>query len=86
MAELHGTQRHRLGWSETDIERESRLLFVEVEHAIRSAAEASSAARSTEMASDAAIQYAIDVAHRVLDQASHTTIRSYRFAKEADEP
>jgi hypothetical protein len=37
MAELHGAQRHRLGWSEADIERESPLLIAETERALRAA-------------------------------------------------
>ena len=35
MAELHGAQRHRLGWSEADIEREVEILYNEVVRAIR---------------------------------------------------
>jgi hypothetical protein len=97
MAELHGTQRHRLGWSEADIERETSLLIAEVERAMRSAVDASNtmlanaaegdiALRGPDASTRAALQYAIDVAYRVLAQASHTTVRSHRFAREADEP
>jgi hypothetical protein len=99
MAELHGAQRHRLGWSEDDIERETRLLFVEVQRAIYASIDESSATLATQNEGDsvrdaslptasvrAAVQYAIDVAHRVLDQASHTTLRTYRYSLEADGP
>ena len=99
MAELHGAQRHRLGWSEADIEREVQILFNEVERAIRLAvdtrvtAEAmqDTAAGSAQLAISpasvtAAMNYAIDVAHRVLQQGSATTIRTFRFAKNAAAP
>ena len=34
VAELHGAQRHRLGWSEADIERETKILVTELERSI----------------------------------------------------
>ncbi len=34
MAELHGAQRYRLGWSEADVERETPLLLAEIERAL----------------------------------------------------
>jgi signal transduction histidine kinase len=99
MAELHGAQRHRLGWSESDIEREIHILFGEVERAIRLAVDAAStvdamqdtAAGSARLAISpasvsAALKYALDVASRVLHQASTTTVRTFRFAKNADAP
>jgi hypothetical protein len=99
MAELHGAQRHRLGWSESDIEREIHILFTEVERAIRLAIDTAStadamqdtAAGSARLAispasASAAMKYALEVAYRVLHQASLTTLRTYRFAKEADAP
>jgi len=99
MAELHGAQRHRLGWSESDIEREIHILFKEVERAIRIAVDTSATAdvlRDTSLASErqvvssasvsAATKYALDVAYRVLQQAAHTTMRTYRFSKDADAP
>jgi signal transduction histidine kinase len=97
MAELHGAQRHRLGWGEADIERESHVLFKEVERAIHAAidttvterATAADAGRTETVSTEsirAATKYAIDVAFRVLGKASHTTIRSFRFAQEADAP
>jgi signal transduction histidine kinase len=99
MAELHGAQRHRLGWSETDIEREIHILFNEVERAIRIAVDTSATVEALHEPSmsdarlgvstasvAAATQNALDVAYRVLHQASLTTLRTYRFAKEADAP
>jgi signal transduction histidine kinase/DNA-binding response OmpR family regulator len=76
MSELHGTQRHRLGWSEHDIEREEALMAAEVERALESAlpGEASAAARD-------ALEYAKDAARQMLEQGGRTTIRSHRFAR-----
>ena len=99
VAELHGAQRHRLGWSEADIERETTLLVAEVERAINASVNTEATEHATsngpsdavrESVSTAAVraatQYALDVAFRVLDQASRTTIRTFRFAKNADAP
>lgn len=99
VAELHGAQRHRLGWSEADIERETTLLVEEVERAINASVNTEAAEHATSngpsdavrdsvstSAVRAATQFALDVAFRVLDQASRTTIRTYRFAKSADAP
>jgi len=99
VAELHGAQRHRLGWSEGDIERETTLLVAELERAINASVNTEAAEHATgnrpsdatresvsTSAVRAATQYALDVAFRVLDQASRTTIRTYRFAKSADAP
>jgi hypothetical protein len=99
MAELHGAQRHRLGWSEADIEREIQILYKEVERAIRIAIDTSvtaealrdpslTAARLVVSPSSvtAATKYALDVSYRVLHQAAHTTMRTFRFAKDADAP
>jgi len=99
MAELHGAQRHRLGWSENDIEREAQILYGEVERAIRIAVDASATANAVGEQSPnigreavsarsvaAATRYALDVAYRVLHQASLTTLRTYRFTKDADAP
>lgn len=98
-AELHGAQRHRLGWSEADIERETSLLIAEVERAINASVDTvatehatsdgpSDAVRASvsEPSLRAATQYALDVAFRVIDQASRTAIRTYRFTRNADAP
>lgn len=99
MAELHGSQRHRLGWSEADIERETKFLIAEIERAINASVDTTTTELATSGgASDsvrasvsqpavaAARQYALDVAFRVLDLGSRTTLRTYRFAKNADAP
>jgi signal transduction histidine kinase len=98
VAELHGAQRHRLGWSEADIERETKILVAEVEREINASVDtgatrdatsggASDAVRASVSggAVNAARQYALDVTSRVFDQAARTTIRTFRFAKNADE-
>jgi signal transduction histidine kinase len=99
MAELHGAQRHRLGWSEGDIEREVQILYEEVERAIRAAVDTAATARALQDSGGgsqretvapasvaSATRYALDVADRVLHQSSITTIRSHRFARNADAP
>ena len=98
-AELHGAQRHRLGWDEGDIERETKLLIDEVERAIHASVDIVATERATSdgpsdsvrasvstHAVGAATQYALDVAFRVFDQASQITIRTFRFARSADAP
>jgi hypothetical protein len=97
MDELHGAQRHRLGWTEADIERETPLLRVEVERALRAAVDIEAVAgvapeamadiddsTISERAVAAAAQYAVDVVHHVLERGMRTAIRSLRFAKAAD--
>jgi signal transduction histidine kinase len=99
MAELHGAQRHRLGWRESDIEREIQILYYEIERAIRIAVDTSATAEAlhdpalstgrqtvSPASVAAAIKYALDVTSRVLHQASLTTLRTYRFTKDADAP
>jgi signal transduction histidine kinase len=95
MAELHGAQRHRLGWSEADIERETPLLLGEVQRAIRGALEPALAdgplagaqdgnGATPDQATRAAARYAVNVARHVFEQSTHTALRSYRFTKAAD--
>ena len=97
MAELHGAQRHRLGWSEADIERETPLMLAEVERVICDALTTVevddggdvAATRSIPISPDAvaaARRYAIDVARQILDQGTRTALRAYREAKAADTP
>ena len=97
MAELHGAQRHRLGWSEADIERENPLLFAEIERMVRDILTSTvtsgdgdrDATRSIPVSAEAvdvALRYALGVARHVLDQATRTAIRTYREAKAADTP
>ena len=97
MAELHGAQRHRLGWTEADIERETPLLFAEVKRVVCDALKSVeaddagdvAATRSIPISTDAvdvARRYALDVARHVLEQGSRTAIRAHREAKAADTP
>jgi hypothetical protein len=91
MAELHGAQRHRLGWSESDIEREEPLLVAEIERSLReSLSTAGMAGASTERslgaepsteAARVALQYAVAAVRQMLEQETRTAIRAYRFAK-----
>ena len=91
MAELHGAQRHRLGWSEADIEREDPILIAEIERTIEgSLSAAGSAGASTDgldertssgVAARAAARYAVLAVKRMLAQGTRTAIRAHRFAK-----
>jgi hypothetical protein len=82
MSELHGAQRHRLGWSENDIERETRLLLAEIERALRAALDTKLPdATGTEEAAGAAARYAAVLSRHMLEQATGTAVRAYRFAK-----
>ena len=86
MAELHGAQRHRLGWSEADVEREGPLLRAEIERTLR---ESLSAASDEETASEsvrAALQYAIIASRQMVEQGTASAIRSYRFARATATP
>jgi signal transduction histidine kinase/DNA-binding response OmpR family regulator len=97
MAELHGAQRFRLGWSEAHIERETSLLVNEIIEALEHAGNPGDAIRTTSAAAGAtstipeesvrvATDYASVVARHVLEQAARNAVRSYRFAKSADAP
>ena len=97
MAELHGAQRYRLGWAEADLERESRLLRVEIERTLEAAIGAAStgrgagAATAEEVGIDhgavhAAAQYAAVVTRHVLDQGVGASLRAFRSAQTADAP
>lgn len=97
MSELHGAQRYRLGWSESDIEREASLLLAEINKALAGAIAVKDAIRAADAAGAdtpeipdeplrMASEYAEVVARHVLEQATRTAIRSYRFAKAADAP
>jgi hypothetical protein len=96
MAELHGAQRHRLGWSETDIEREGPLLAAEMERAFGAAVstvvhgDASSGHSGNAMPlsapARAAANYAQLAARQMLEHGSATAIRAHRFAKATATP
>ncbi|HZK78706.1 MAG TPA: HAMP domain-containing sensor histidine kinase, partial [Gemmatimonadaceae bacterium] len=97
MAELHGAQRFRLGWSEADVERETSILLTEITKALKGSVEATHTIRATAAANATAIDispeplqrataYATAVVRHVLAQATRTCLRAYRFAKAADAP
>ena len=91
MAELHGAQRQRLGWSESDIEREEPILSAEIERSLRESMSTAGAdgastdralgAEPTTEPARAALQYAAVAARQMLEQGTRTSIRAYRFAK-----
>jgi signal transduction histidine kinase/DNA-binding response OmpR family regulator len=89
MAELHGAQRFRLGWSEADIERETSLLVAEIIKTFKQGGDPGTGdatgtipPQSVHLATD----YASVVARHVLEQAARNSVRSHRFAKNADAP
>jgi signal transduction histidine kinase/DNA-binding response OmpR family regulator len=97
MAELHGAQRSRLGWSEEDLERDTRLLRLEIERTLESAVGAAATAHGEstvargelgidESALRAAAQYAGVVTRHVLDQAASVALRAHRSTRVADAP
>jgi hypothetical protein len=97
MAELHGAQRHRLGWSEEDIVRETQLLVAEVERSVEDilamplvdrplATMPATGPHPSEGAVRVAAQYARDVVRHVLDQATRTAIRAFRVSRASDTP
>jgi PAS domain S-box-containing protein len=72
LAELHGAQRYRLGWTEAQIAKDVDTLSEELVDATRSLREVESA-----------IDFVIDVERKILDQWKQTSIRGYRFARAA---
>jgi hypothetical protein len=72
LAELHGAQRYRLGWSEPEIGRDVEALSDEL-------------AATTKSLSDsvATTNFVIDVIRKILEQWKLTSIRGYRFARAA---
>jgi signal transduction histidine kinase/DNA-binding response OmpR family regulator len=96
MAELHGAQRYRLGWRESDIERETPLLRAEITRTLQAAVDTSATApivdphAANDPATDAdtvrlASEYAYAVMSHVLDQAAGIAIRAFRFARIGDD-
>jgi len=72
LAELHGAQRYRLGWTEAEIARDVDALSAEIAKTIRSLD-----------ADAAAASFVSDVVEKILEQWKQTSIRGYRFAKSA---
>ena len=72
LAELHGAQRYRLGWTEAEIARDVDALSAEIRDTI-----------SAIGADAAAASFVADVVGKILEQWKQTSIRGYRFAKSA---
>jgi beta-lactamase class A len=72
LAELHGAQRYRLGWTETEIAKDVDTLSSELVNATKSLSE-----------NQAAGEFVIDVVKKILEQWKQTSIRGYRFARAA---
>jgi PAS domain S-box-containing protein len=77
VAERHGTQRARLGWDLEDVRREYALLRDELGRLIR---------RRARAIPDAAIDEALVILNRVLDQAEEATLRGFARARSSDAP
>jgi hypothetical protein len=72
LAELHGAQRCRLGWTEAEIARDVDTLSAEIVGSIGS------------LDGDAAAAtFMTDVVQKILEQWKQTSVRGYRFAKSA---
>lgn len=70
ISELHGVQRHALGWTETLIERELSVLHEEMR----------AAAMGGNGDPDNAPQYALDLVDRLVRQSSRASVRGFRLA------
>jgi signal transduction histidine kinase/DNA-binding response OmpR family regulator len=95
LAELHGAQRYRLGWTEEHIERETALQREEIGRTLDAALDTSATAPIVESLApnnpvgdpDAvrqASEYAFAVVTHVLEQAAGIAIRAHRFARMGD--
>ena len=73
VAELHGAQRHRLGWSEAHFAREVELLAAEIGEALARAAARGAANAEALTQSGALVQ-------RLLEQSRQTSLRGFRGA------
>jgi len=72
LAELHGAQRYRLGWTEAQIAKDVDALSEELVSATRALNEDQSAVR-----------FVVDVVRQILEQWKQTSLRGYRFARAA---
>jgi signal transduction histidine kinase len=90
MAELHGVQRRRLGWSEDDLRAESPIILGEIQRAIRNSLVSApttlpESGQADAAAIELAMEYALDLARHVLDRALLTALKAFRFAAATDE-
>jgi hypothetical protein len=67
IAERHGAQRHRLGWSESALRREFMIVREELEKVVRCA---------SEFGDPLPVEDGIAVTGRFLDQAEYTAVRA----------
>ena len=74
LAERHGRQRHRLGWTEEGLERGYQILREEVDAVLHAA---------RDVASEEAIHEAIPIVHRLLDRARKVSLDAYRAEQAA---
>jgi hypothetical protein len=72
LAELHGAQRYRLGWTEAEIARDVDTLSAELVTATSSLSD-----------NAPAVAFLVDVVRKILEQWKQTSIRGYRFARAA---
>jgi len=72
LAELHGAQRYRLGWTESEIARDVDLLSEQMVDTIGSID-----------ADPQAADFTVDIVRKIMEQWKQTSIRGYRFAKSA---
>lgn len=72
IAELHGRQRHRVGWTESALQREYLILTEEIEAML--------ARRAAHGARDQAFGQAIDVFTRLLARSRDASLTGYRAA------
>jgi PAS domain S-box-containing protein len=72
LAELHGAQRYRLGWTEGEIARDVDLLCEQIVDAI-----------ATIDADSQSADFTADIVRKIMEQWKQTSVRGYRFAKSA---
>jgi PAS domain S-box-containing protein len=77
IAERHGAQRFRLGWSEGELLREYDILGEEVEASVRRRAAAVGAADQ--------VEEALSLIRGLINQAARTSLRSFRLARDDSE-
>ena len=94
MAELHGEQRLRLGWSEEHIRREAQLLMTEVERTLREnvdnelvtllVREHGSGPGGGDVNGEAlqsATAFAVNLARQIIEQSTRSSLRAQRQAR-----
>jgi hypothetical protein len=77
VSELHGAQRHRLGWDEAHFAGEIDLLHAEIEAALRRAAQRGAG-------DGAALEQTLGLIRRVLEQSRRMSLRGFQRARQND--